>query len=173
MKSYIKLIVSIIFLSLMLLPLFSFGESVHHHETKNAVSGVESLSSELRELLSKEMIALQKGMMAVIPAYVAGDWSEIEGIAQKMKDSYILKQSLTDKQIKELHASLPESFIKLDQQFHYLAGMLNHAAKNQKSELVGFYYSKLSEICVSCHAQYAVHRFPSFAPKQTHNKHAH
>ncbi len=146
---------------------------MHSPETVENASGIESLSTELRELLTKEMVALQDGMMSVIPAYVAGNWSEIESIAHKMKNSYILKQKLTDEQIKELHTSLPESFIKLDQQFHYLAGMLNHAAKNKKAELVGFYFSKLSESCVSCHAQFAVHKFPAFAPKEATDKHEH
>jgi hypothetical protein len=157
--------ITIIIFFLAVLPSINYAEGMHNHEVKNNISGVESLSPELRELLKNEMLALQKGMMSIIPAYVAGNWSEIEKIAQKMKSSYILKKSLTDKQVEELHTSLPASFIKLDQHFHYLSGMLNRAAKNKKSELVGFYFSKLSESCVSCHAQYAVHKFPAFAPK--------
>jgi len=168
-----KLTVSIIFFSLAIFSSLSYGEDMHSLETKKDITGIESLSPELRELLKKEMLALQKGMMSIIPAYAAGNWSEIESIAHKMKNSYILKQSLTDEQAKELHASLPESFIKLDQEFHYLSGMLNHAAKNKKSELVGFYFSKLSEACVSCHSQYAVHKFPAFARKIITDKHAH
>jgi hypothetical protein len=173
MESSMKIAIRIIIFSLALLPSLSYAEGVDSHEAKKNISGIESLSPELRELLKNEMLALQKGMMSIIPAYVAGNWSEIENIAQEMKNSYILKKSLTDKQVKELHTSLPESFIKLDQHFHYLAGMLNHAAKSKKSELVGFYFSKLSENCVSCHAQYAVHKFPAFAPKMTTDNHKH
>lgn len=173
MESFMKSAVNIVLFSLALLSSLSYGEDMHNHETKKDISGIESLSPELRELLTKEMLALQNGMMSVIPAYVAGNWNEIESIAHKMKSSYILKQSLTDEQVKELHTSLPESFIKLDQQFHYLSGMLNHAAKNKKAELVGFYFSKLSESCVSCHTQYAAHRFPAFAPKKITDKHEH
>ncbi len=142
-------------------------------ETVENASGIESLSTELRELLTKEMVALQDGMMSVIPAYVAGNWSEIENIASKMENSYILKQMLTDEQIEELHSSLPQLFMKLDQQFHYLSGMLNHAAKNKKAELVGFYFSELSESCVGCHAQFAAHKFPAFAPEERTDKHEH
>lgn len=111
-----KLAISIVFSSLVLLSSLSYGEDLHSHETKKDISGIESLSPELRELLTKEMLALQNGMMSVIPAYVAGNWGEIENIAHKMKSSYILKQNLTDEQVKELHTSLPESFIKLDQE---------------------------------------------------------
>ena len=168
-----KLAVPIIFFTLAVCPWLSYGENMHHHEAKKDITGIQSLSPELRELLKKEMLALQNGMMSIVPAYVSGNWAEIESIADKMKKSYILKQSLTEKQIKELHTSLPGSFIKLDQNFHYLSGMLNHAAKNQKAELVGFYFSKLSESCVNCHSQYALHKFPAFNPKAIPDKHKH
>jgi len=150
-----------------------FGEDKQGHEIEKEHSGVAALSSGLRELLKKEMLALEKGMMSVIPAYVSGDWGEIETIARKMKSSYILKQSLTDEQANELHTLLPESFIKLDHQFHYLSGMLEHAAKKKKAELVGFYFSKLSEACVSCHTQYATHKFPAFSPEKENSEHTH
>ena len=149
-----------------------YGSDQHDHEGKHPASGVESLSPELRALLVKEMQALQKAMMAVIPAYVSGNWKEIEAIASKMEGSYILKQSITDKQVEELHRLLPESFITLDQEFHYYAGMLSHVASKGKSELVGFYFSKLNESCVSCHSQYATHRFPAFIEKAD-KKHSH
>lgn len=149
------------------------GHEPYQQGTGQQATGVESLSPALRELLKTEMLELQKGMMNIIPAYVSGNWSEIERVAHSMKNSYILKQRLTDKQVKELHASLPESFIQLDQQFHYLSGMLNHAAKNKKAELVGFYFSKLSETCVNCHTQHATHKFPALAPPEETNEHSH
>ncbi len=83
-----KLAISIIFFSLALLPSLSYAEDMRSHETKKDVSSIESLSPELRELLKNEMLALQKGMMSIIPAYVAGNWIEIENIAHKMKNSY-------------------------------------------------------------------------------------
>ena len=42
--------------------------------------------------------------MSIIPAYIAGNWSEIETTAEKIKSSYILKQSLTESHVKELHS---------------------------------------------------------------------
>jgi len=152
---------------------FTYAEEKHEHEMQKEATGVESLSPKLRELLSKEMVALQSGMMAVIPAYVSGHWNEIEAIGHKMKNSYILKQNLSEEQVHELHSSLPEGFIKLDQQFHYLAGMLSHAAEMKKPELIGFYFSELNESCVSCHTQYATHKFPELAPKKAGDEHSH
>lgn len=160
-------------LSAILMSSLSYAEPHHGHHQKVQLSGVESLSPELRGLLKEEMLALQSGMMAIIPAYISGNWGEIERLAHQMKNSYILKQSLTDEQIKELYVSLPEAFIKQDQQFHYLAGMLEHAAKNEKVELVGFYFSKLNESCVSCHTQHVTHKFPALAPKIITGKHLH
>ncbi len=168
-----KIAASIVFISSALFSSLSFGEDTHRHKIDKQNSGIESLSTDLRKLLTDEMLALQNGMMSIIPAYVSGNWNEIEHIAHKMENSYILKQSLSDKQIKELHNSLPDSFMKLDKQFHYLSGMLKHAAEHKKPELVGFYFSKLSESCVSCHTQHAAHKFPAFAPEIITDKHEH
>jgi len=148
-------------LLVLLVPMFGFAEEENKHERHHVKTGVERLSPNLRGLLSEEMKALQNGMMSVIPAYISGNWGEVEGIANKMKNSYILKQSLTESQVKELHATLPHAFIEKDQEFHYLAGMLGHAAKNKKPELVSFYFSRMNESCVSCHSQFATHKFPA------------
>lgn len=136
-----------------------------HHAThvEEKLSVVESLSPELREVLSKEMQALQDGMKSIIPEYIAGKWNEVETIATQMKNSYILKKKLSEHQVHELHSKLPPLFIELDQEFHYLAGMLAHAAEKKKPELVGFYFSKLGESCVGCHTRFATHKFPALA----------
>lgn len=171
--SNISKFISATLFSALLLPTLSYGEETTHHEPGHATSGIESLSPGLRELLKKEMLALQNGMQSIIPAYAAGEWHEVAEIALKMKNSYILQQSLSDVQVKELHNSLPAAFVKQDQQFHYLTGQLNHAAQQKKTELVGFYYAKLMETCNSCHAQHATHRFPALAPKNAAANHSH
>lgn len=164
---------SILIFMVILMPSTSYAEDQHRHETKAPSSGIESLSPELRQLLAKEMQSLQTGMQSIIPAYVSGDWKEIEQYAGKMEGGYILQQSLTDEQKQELHTSLPDAFLTLDQQFHYFAGRLKLVARNKNQELVGFYFSKLSETCVSCHAQYAKHRFPAFGSESHQIEHSH
>jgi hypothetical protein len=159
-----------IMLLAILLPTMSFGADKPKHETHEEhanTTGVEMLSDDLRSLLSTEMLALQSGMMSIIPAYVAGNWGEIEMTAEKMKNSYILKQSLTENQMHELHSVLPPEFVKRDQRFHYLAGMLAHAAKNEKPELVNFYFSEMNESCVGCHVAFATQKFPDLAPTKS------
>ena len=149
----------------ILIPTMSYGGDKHNREGNENAVGVEALSRDLRDVLSREMQALQSGMMSIIPAYISGNWGEIETTAGKMKNSYILKQRLTESQVKELHAVLPHAFIEEDQRFHYLAGMLEHAAKSKKAELINFYFSEMNESCVACHTKFATHRFPALLPK--------
>lgn len=139
----------------------------------NAESEVESLSPELRTLLLKEMTALQEGMQAILPAYLSGNFEDVSAISKKIKNSFILKQNITDEQKKELGSTLPEPFIKLDQKFHEHAGMLEHVANKRNTELVGFYYSKLIETCFNCHSEYARHRFPKLNMETKHNTNHH
>ena len=159
----------------ILLSTICFGDDKLNHEEheKNAkASGVEMLSQELRSLLSKEMQALQSGMISIIPAYISGNWDEIETTAGKMKNSYILKKNLTENQVNELHSVLPHEFVKKDQRFHYLAGMLEHAAKNRNPELINFYFSEMNESCVGCHSVFATHKFPALTSAMN-GEHAH
>ena len=167
-----KIIIRIALLAL-LIPTMSYGEDKHHYQGDDHAVGVEALSSDLRDLLNQEMQALQTGMQSIIPAYISGNWDEIATTAGKMQNSYILKQSLTESQGKELHSVLPHAFIEKDQRFHYLAGMLEHAAKNKKAELINFYFSEMNESCVSCHTIFATHKFPALSPKGKKGKHTH
>lgn len=166
-----KLIIKITFL-ITLIPTALFATESLNHKDHALKTGVEVLSPDLRDLISQEMQELQIGMQSIIPKYFSGHWPEIENTARKMKNSYILKQSLTEKQVKELHSKLSQAFIEEDQQFHYLAGMLEHAAKSGKPELVNFYFSKMNESCLSCHSKFATHRFPALELKNT-GEHAH
>ena len=151
----------------------SLAEDKHHHVNSEVTNSVESLSSDIRELLSKEMREIQKGMMSIIPAYSSGDWGKVEEIGYKIERSYIFKQSITKEQMDELHSSLPSQFIELDKQLHYFAGMLSHAAKNRKPELVGFYFSRMSELCFSCHSKFATHKFRGLVEPKGIGKHPH
>jgi hypothetical protein len=133
--------------------------------------GVESLSPEVRGLLSKEMVAIQNGMMSLIGAYASGNFDEIASVAEQIKSSYILKQDMSRQQMHELHQKLPQSFIHLDKQFHNYAGLLEDAARNNNDELVGFYFSKLVDSCSSCHSQHAKHKFPAFEKPDEESAH--
>jgi hypothetical protein len=131
------------------------------------------LSPALMNLLKQEMNAIQKGMQALIPAIVSGNWQEVADIGRHIRHSYIMQQQLTDAQVKELHQALPPAFLELDQAFHHSAGMLAHAAEMHNAEVVNFYLYKLTDTCVACHGKFAGYRFPGLvdAPENTGHKH--
>jgi hypothetical protein len=160
-----KRIVELAFL-VLLLPALCQSEENTQHQVEQTHSVIASLSPELQQLFSREMLELQKAMMEMVPLYVAGKLDDIAIIAAQMESSYVLKQGLSDSQMHELHTKLPDAFIGQDQQFHYLAGMLEHVANAGKTELVGFYISKLGESCVACHTAYATNRFPDLSRKR-------
>ncbi len=136
-------------------------------------TSVESLSPELRTLLQQEMTAIEQGMKNIIPAYTSGNLPEVAKIANQIKSSFILKQHISEEQKHELHKKLPKDFIQKDQSFHKYAGMLEHVSREKHPELVGFYYSKLLESCVSCHTEHASHRFPALSGDSLEDEHHH
>lgn len=157
----------LVFLSLTCLSPISGAEELGTEQ------GVESLSIKTREMLQKEMVAIDSAMKEIISANAAGDTAKIALIAKQIKDSFILKRSLTEDQKHELHSKLPSDFLSQDKEFHYLAGMLEHAAQNNKTELIGFYYSKLFDACSSCHKAHAKHKFSEFSNAPKTNDHEH
>jgi hypothetical protein len=134
-----------------------------HRDHAAQPGGVAALSTPLREALAQEMVALQNGMMSIIPAFTSGDWALVAETGKQMEQSYIMKQALSAEQLDELHHVLPPQFLELDAQFHYLAGMLSHAANNRKPELAAFYFSRMLETCTACHARFATEKFPALA----------
>ncbi len=147
-----------------------FTAACTHHSTSEPEASVEEqavpmrieMSANTTALLVAEMRELQEGMKQIVPALVAGEWQKISYIGNQMHDSYIMKDSLTKAELHELHESLPETFQKLDHQFHHSAALLAQAADTQNYEQVSYYYYKMTEACVECHSLYATHKFPEF-----------
>ena len=151
----------------------------HHAETphteKSAASTAdvaESLSPKLRELLDKEMWQIDDGMGTLATGISLGDWKTVAETARKIRDSFILEQQLTAEDAEELHEKLPAQFLKLDGRFHQTSGKLEHAAHDRDAELVAFYYYRLLDSCVHCHAAFAPKRFPGLvSPAPAEHKH--
>jgi hypothetical protein len=137
-----------------------------HRDHAAQPGGVAALSTPLREALAQEMVALQNGMMSIIPAFASGNWALVAETGKQMERSYIMKQALSAEQLDELHHLLPPQFLELDAQFHYLARMLGHAADNRKPELAAFYFSRMLETCTACHARFATEKFPALAAQE-------
>ena len=155
----------------------SDSDHVHHHSAKPAASknheGVGALSPELRSVLSEEMKMLQDAVEKIPGLLAQGEHYEVAVAAHRMQNGFILKQKLTADQIAELHAKLPAEFIRHDQRFHQLAGKLHDAAHDGDSELSLYYFSRMLESCVSCHATHAGERFPKLVPKVEPQPHHH
>ncbi len=131
-----------------------------------------SIPEEVKPIIQKEMLAIEKGMQQLVSSIAKGEWKQIAIISKQIQASYIMKQSLTAEQIKQLHHSLPEQFIKQDKEFHHYAGMLAHAAELKNTDVMSFYFYKMNESCVQCHSRYAQSRFPAFSnPPEKHSHH--
>lgn len=146
-----------------------FAESKTDHTEHNLgkAQAVTTLSPAIRELLKQEMGELQKSMAEMLPLIVSGDWQGVSDHAAKIASGHIMKQKLTSAQAQELMATLPQGFKELDNSFHSAANMMAHVAKEKHIELVTFYYYRLTETCLSCHTQYATHRFPALIKEPT------
>ena len=155
----------------LFVPLQALAEDIAPHGSDASSNQALRLSPELREILVAEMLAVQDGMKSLIPAISSGNWHAIAEIGRKIHDSYIMKQKLSKSQVEELHRSLPVGFLELDHSFHHFAGMLAHAAEQKNADVVNFYFFKLNEACVTCHAKFAAHRFPGFARGGDHEEH--
>jgi hypothetical protein len=151
------------------------GYAQHHHDEEPAEprehaeatsDPAEKLSPKLRALLNKEMALIADGMGELATAISMGEWSTVEKTATKIRDSFILKQQLGKEGAEELHAKLPEGFLRMDQQFHETSGRLAYVAEVQAADLAVFYYFRMLDDCVSCHAAYAPGRFPGLAAEK-------
>ncbi len=155
---------------------FARAESDEHgrhspeHRPAETHHGI-NLPDDLRELLSAEMRAIQKGMEELVSAVASGAWSEIKRIAGSIEASYIMKQKLSNAQMEQLHHTLPPGFQALDRAFHETAGRLARAAERRDGQLANFYFYKLNESCVQCHRTYARERFPGFEPDSKGHHH--
>ena len=127
------------------------------------------LPEDLRNLLRQEMGEVRKGMELLMFYTISAQWSEIETVGTQIKNSYIMKKSLTPEQMKQLHQALPKGFKKMDHKFHGYAGSLAEAARTKDMELVRYYLSRMQESCTACHSRFARDRFPGFSQKKMTN----
>lgn len=141
-------------------------------ERHAAGSGALALSPKLRAALIAEMAALKGGATELSVSLATGEWDKAARVAERMRDSYILKQQLSAEEREQLHRVLPAEFLALDERFHRHADALARAAADRDHELALFYFSRMMEGCVACHARYAAHTLKGFAPAAS-RPHAH
>ena len=137
----------------LIAPLLIAG-TLYAGETKS----VQSLSSDVRALLSQEMLQIEQGMHKIFSHMVRGEYKEVNKLALKIRDSFILKKKLTKAQKAQIK-QLPKAFLTLDHSFHEAAGDLANAAEFGDKDTVVEYYQKMSAKCVECHSRFATYRF--------------
>lgn len=118
------------------------------------------LTDKLRQLLQEEMRAVQGAMTSIHSAMVTGQHASVAERAQRIHDSFILKQSLTEQDREDLMSAVPTGFIDLDKEFHKLAASLADAGRNENTKEQRILFSKMTHSCIECHGTYVSDRFP-------------
>lgn len=133
-------------------------------EAQGADQPVLSLSPKLRGALAAEMIALRESMAELTRSLTTGEWDKVAAQARRIRESYIMEQQLSPAELEELHRVLPGEFVFLDERLHHHAEALAEAAEHADAELALFYFQKITEGCVACHARFATHTLKGFEP---------
>jgi cytochrome c556 len=121
------------------------------------------LTPKLDRLLRQEMRAIDKAMTAIFSAIVTGDHGKVADQAQRIHDSFILKQNLTAADRSDLQRAVPKAFVELDQAFHADAGALAKAARARDAARELALFQDITRACLTCHSRYATDRFPGLA----------
>ena len=137
----------------------------HNHDAKDRASGEAAptelvLPDHLRGKLVIEMRAISEGMGLLLTQLAMGDADSAASVAGKLRDTFILKQELSQEELKELISLLPEGFIAMDRAFHGTAGELSAAAASGDFTTAIQHFTTMSQACVSCHVSYAARQFP-------------
>ncbi|WP_296933119.1 cytochrome c [uncultured Marinobacter sp.] len=122
------------------------------------------LTDKLDRLLREEMRSIQSAMGQIHSAIVMGQHDKVAKQAQNIHDSFILQQSLTEQDRKDLMSAVPEGFIKLDKEFHQLAASLAEAGRNDDTEKQNQLFGEMTGNCIQCHSTYVSDRFPGVKP---------
>ncbi len=160
-----KIIISILIVAV------SVAQAQAQVAPKEAVAPVLPLSAKHRAALIAEMLGVKAGVAELSGSIAMGEWKAAAQQAERIRDSYIMKQKLSNEEIEELEHALPADFIEKDSEFHRHADGLAHAARAHDYELEVFYYSKMMEGCGACHARYATDVFKGFKPTRSTNPH--
>jgi len=145
-----------------LLLIISFGTLAEPASQPSTAEQAAPIPEDIRVLVRQEMREVSKGMESLVFFIATGQWQQITDVANAIKETYIMKKSLTTEQLQELRSVLPQGFKQLDQRFHGAAGKMAKAAQQRDMELVQYYRFRMNQSCTDCHKQYAQPRFPGF-----------
>lgn len=121
------------------------------------------LTPMLQDLLRKEMLSIEVASKDILSAMIAGDHASVAGLAQNIHDSFILEQSMTPQDRKDLMAAVPEGFLTRDDALHEISAALAEAGRDGDRAAQHQEFGRMIEACSACHALYATDRFPMLA----------
>lgn len=117
------------------------------------------LSPKLQGLLKQEMIQVEQAMQTAYSAIVQGRHAVVAEKGQSIHDSFILEQSLTDADRRDLKAAVPPAFLKMDAYLHELSASLAEAGRAEDTPRQVELFARMTESCVACHSAYVSDRF--------------
>lgn len=117
------------------------------------------LTDKLSGLLQEEMRSVQSAMASIHSAMVMGQHDIVAENARNIHASFILKQSMTEQDRKDLMSAVPDGFVSLDKQFHQLAASLAEAGRNRNTEQQRELFDRMTGQCIQCHSEYVSDRF--------------
>lgn len=120
------------------------------------------LTPKLRDLLREEMVAIEDASKQILSALIAGEDAQVAELAQRIHDSFILQQEMTEEDRAALMEAVPSGFVEQDRAFHEIALALAEAARADDRARQHEQYGRMIEACSACHADYATGRFPNF-----------
>ena len=121
------------------------------------------LTAKLRDLLRKEMLSIETASKQILSALIAGEDEHVAELAQQIHDSFILKQSMTAEDKKDLMGAVPENFVTRDRAFHKIAAALAEAGREGDRAGQHMEFGRMIDACSACHVLYATDRFPKLA----------
>lgn len=124
------------------------------------------LTSKLQGLLQKEMVSILEASKRIAEGLVRGEEEKIAKQARGIEASFIMKQSMTEQDQKDLMEALPEDFVQMDKQFHQTASRLADAAEKGDLEAAHAEFSSMLKQCTACHVRFATDRLKGFSDDQ-------
>ncbi|KAA3655697.1 MAG: hypothetical protein DWQ10_17045 [Calditrichaeota bacterium] len=141
-------------------------DAAHNEVDLSATPAELKLTPQFQDVLKKEMQEIQAAMQVILPLLTKGESEKTAKLADQIHSSFILRQTLSPEELKELVQLLPARFIKMDRAFHAEAAKLATAAREGDFKKSAEIYGVMVNACVSCHTQFAQEQFPDLNRQQ-------
>ena len=124
------------------------------------------LPPDVRTLLIHEMVAILGATQTITDAMIRGDDQTVATQAQRIHDSFILAQALTEEQHEALVNAASKEFLSKDGAFHAMGDSLAEPARAGDKPRQQEIFTQMIKACVACHTDHAAQRFPNFQTRK-------